>query len=108
MIHSVAIPELLNTELCSHLIRADGQEDLCFALWNPSTGSLRITALIAAVLIPRNGERLVHGNVSFLPAYFERTIEEALREGCGIAFLHSHPAAGWQGMSDDDIAAEAG
>jgi ThiF family len=108
MTYSAAIPESLNTALRNHLIREDGQEDLCFALWNPSKGTTRTTALISALLLPRNGDRLVHGNASFLSAYFERAIEEALREGRGIAFLHSHPADGWQDMSDDDIAAEMG
>ena len=108
MTYSVAIPENLNQDLCSHLIRKDGQEDFCFALWNPSYGKTRTTALIQKVLLPRNGERRVHGNVSFLPPYFERAIEEALHENCGIAFLHSHPGPGWQGMSEDDVAAELG
>jgi ThiF family len=105
---SVAIPERLNTVLQTHLIRRDGQEDVCFALWNPSSGAARQTALIQSVLLPREGERLVHGNASFLPPYFERAVEEALRENCGIVFLHSHPGPGWQDMSADDIAAELG
>jgi molybdopterin-synthase adenylyltransferase len=108
MRYSVAIPENLNEDLRQHLVRKDRQEDLCFALWNPSYGKSRTTALIQAVLLPRNGERRVHGNASFLPNYFERAVEEALRENCGIVFLHSHPGPGWQGMSDDDIAAELG
>lgn len=108
MNYSVAIPENLSEALCAHLIRKDRQEDLCFALWNPSSGKIRTTALIHGILLPRNGERRVHGNASFLPAYFERAIEEALRENCGIAFLHSHPGPGWQDMSDDDVAAELG
>jgi len=108
MTYSVAIPEQLNEDLCKHLVRKDGQEDLCFALWNPSYGKVRTTALIQKVLVPRNGERLVHGNASFLSPYFERAIEEALRENCGIVFLHSHPGPGWQDMSNDDIAAELG
>jgi len=108
MTYSVAIPEDLNENLRSHLIRNDGQEDLCFALWNPSQGKLRTTALIQTLLLPRNGERRVHGNASFLPPYFERAIEQALRENCGIAFCHSHPGTGWQDMSDDDVRAELG
>jgi hypothetical protein len=35
-------------------------------------------------------------------------VDEALRENCGIAFLHSHPGPGWQDMSADDIVAESG
>lgn len=30
----------------------------------------------------------------------------AVKNGCGIAFLHSHPFPGWQGMSPDDVVAE--
>jgi len=108
MTYSVAIPEEVNRVLCEHLIRGDRQEDLCFALWNPSQGKIRTTALIQAALLPQNGERLVHGNASFLPPYFERAIDEALKENCGIAFLHSHPGPGWQGMSDEDVKAEFG
>jgi len=108
MNYSVAIPENLTEDLYAHLIRRDGQEDLCFALWNPSHGQVRTTALIQDILLPRNGERWVHGNTSFLPPYFERAVGEALKGNCGIAFLHSHPGPGWQDMSDDDIAAELG
>ncbi len=67
MNYSVAIPENLNEDLHNHLIRRDGQEDLCFALWNPSHGIVRTTALIQDILLPQNGERRVHGNASFLP-----------------------------------------
>jgi molybdopterin/thiamine biosynthesis adenylyltransferase len=48
----------------------------------------------------------VHGNVSFNPEYLQRVHKLAVDKGCGIAFLHSHPFPGWQGMSVDDIEAE--
>jgi len=89
-----------------HLIRHDRQEDLCFALWNPSCGTERTSALIQSVVLPKSGDRTVHGNASFNSQYLERVIGEALNHSCGIAFLHSHPAHGWQGMSPDDVAAE--
>lgn len=103
---SVAISEGLNMSLSEFLIRKDGQEDLVFALWTPSQGKIRLTALIHTVLFPIAGERQVHGNVSFNPSYFERVCSVALKNACGIAFLHSHPFPGWQHMSDDDVAAE--
>jgi len=43
---------------------------------------------------------------SFLPAYFERAVTEAVAENAELAFLHSHLGPGWQGMSDDDVRAE--
>lgn len=104
---AAAMSAAVHQVLREHLLRRDGQEDLCFALWTPSKGEARITALIHTVLLPTPGERQVHGNVSYNPAYLRRACDEALRLGCGVALLHSHPAGrGWQGMSDDDIEAE--
>jgi hypothetical protein len=105
-IFSVAMSEGVDAELRRHLVRADGQEDLCFALWTPSEGGSRRTALVHAVILPRDGEREVHGNASFNPSYFERSASVAVSSGCGLAFLHSHPGPGWQGMSFDDVVAE--
>ena len=106
MKYSVAMPELIGQLLRAHLTRADRQEDLCFAVWKPSRGRTRNTALIADVVLPGSGDRLVHGNASFQPQYVERAISAALAADGGIAFLHSHPARGWQDMSADDIRAE--
>jgi len=103
---SVALAGDLDTAMAQHLIRPDGEEDLLFALWTPSAGASRLTALVHTPLFPREGERQRHGNVSFNPEYFERVASEAVAEGCGIAFLHSHPGPGWQGMSPDDVRAE--
>lgn len=103
---SVAITERINTSLSEFLIRNDGQEDLLFALWYPSQGAKRTTALLNTIIYPEDGDRQIHGNVSFNPVYFDRVCTLALREKCGIAFLHSHIGPGWQEMSDDDIVAE--
>jgi molybdopterin/thiamine biosynthesis adenylyltransferase len=98
--------EELDGALRAHLVRQDGQEDLTFALWSPSVGADRLTALLQTVVLPQAGDREVHGNVSFSQQYFERVCRLALAEGLGIAFLHSHPFPGWQGMSPDDVIAE--
>jgi hypothetical protein len=104
--YSVALPATTHRELVRHLVRKDGQEDLCFALWYPSDGTTRKTALLYRPILPQPGERRVHGNASFLPGYFERAVAEAAAENAGLAFLHSHLGPGWQGMSDDDVRAE--
>ena len=92
--------------LLQHFRRNIRQEDLCFALWRPSTGQSRRTALIHRIIIPKNGERLLHGNASFEPDYLARAVKIACESKSGLAFLHSHPVPGWQDMSDADIAAE--
>lgn len=104
--YSVAMARSVHDQAMEHLIRPDGQEDLCFGLWFPSRGRNRTTALLADLLLPLPGDRLLHGNASFLPQYFERAMSWAAGRGAGLAFLHSHPGPGWQGMSDDDVEAE--
>lgn len=106
MIYSVALTEEQQGQLSQHLIRSDRQEDLCFALYNPSTSKRRYSGIIKELILPFNGERQIHGNVSFNPEYFDRVCNFALEKKCGICFMHSHPGKGWQGMSNDDILAE--
>jgi molybdopterin/thiamine biosynthesis adenylyltransferase len=106
---SVAMTAEVDRAARAHLLRSDRQEDLCFALWHRSAGRTRATALIERLLLPREGDRNVHGNASFEPAFLERAISVAAASGAGLALLHSHPLGrGWQGMSADDLAAEQG
>jgi len=106
MNNSITFSSDINKKLLNHLIRKDGQEDLCFALYNECKGNKRYTGIIDQILLPEEGERVVHGNVSFSPNYLERVLKIAEENKQGIAFLHSHPSKGWQNMSDDDIKAE--
>ncbi|MCP3478033.1 ThiF family adenylyltransferase (plasmid) [Bradyrhizobium sp. CCGUVB1N3] len=107
--HSVAMTTTVHESARRHLLRADGQEDLTFALWRPSRGCTRMTALIETLILPREGDRTVHGNVSFHATYLQRAMTEAAKAGAGLALLHSHPLGRqWQDMSSDDIAAEQG
>ncbi len=105
---SVAIRGEIDEALLAHLIRADHQEDLCFATWYPSTGWHRKTALLYTPILPQPGERRVRGNANFEGRYFERAVMQAAKSGAGLALLHSHTGPGWQDMSDDDIRAEEG
>ena len=62
------------------------QEDLCFALWRPSTGATRTTALIDEIVLPLDGDRDLHGNVSYNPQYLTRSLTMALARGLGSRF----------------------
>jgi hypothetical protein len=108
--YSVAMTAEVDDRLCSHLLQhyeaGKRQEDLCFALWSPSTGLTRLTGILRDVILPEADDRKLQGNVSFEPQYFHRAIGIALEAGCGLAFLHSHPYPGWQDMSRDDVNAE--
>ena len=99
--HSVSSEHLLQ-----HFKRREFQEDLCFALWRPSTGAQRRTALIDDIILPESGERMLHGNASFAPHYLARAMKIAREKEAGLAFMHSHLSSGWQGMSDADVVAE--
>lgn len=106
---SVALPEPIHTELSAHLSAhlAKGclQEDLTFALWRPSQGRMRTSAIIHKVVLPEPGERILQGNVAFTTDYVQRVLALA-QPGDGIAFIHGHFGPGWQEMSHDDVVAE--
>ena len=95
-----------SNHLLHHFQKHEHQEDLCFALWHPSTGKERLTGLIDRIILPETGERSLHHNASFKPCYLSRAIELARVENAGLVFMHSHPGTGWQGLSHTDIKAE--
>lgn len=105
---SAAMTGAVESALRDHLLRDDGQEDLCFATWRPSTGRRRLTALVGDTILPRPGERQVHGNASFEMSYALRAAKLAAERGDGVVFLHAHPGGGgWQRLNETDARAEA-
>ncbi len=107
MSYAAAMTTDADRALREHLARRDGQEDICFALWRPSRGTDRTTAIVGAPILPRPGERHVHGNASFEGRYLARAAEIAAAAHAGLVLLHSHPSGrGWQEMSNDDTDAE--
>jgi len=105
---AVAFPPVVHRSMLKYLLRSDGQEDLCFALWYPSEGQRRLTALIAEPILPDASERIVRGNVSFTADYFARSLQYAATKKAGLCLVHSHLGPGWQDLSKDDFRAEAG
>lgn len=105
---SVALTEEAHQRLTGHLIRSDGHEDLCLALYAPSTGTRRDTSLIRETCLPLVGEREVHGNATVTGGYVLRVARQARNLGLGVVILHSHPGGrGWQRLSGLDADAEA-
>jgi len=102
---SVAMTADLDRALARHLNKGRHQEDLTFAYWKPSRGATRYTGILQRLNFPRNGERILQGNVAFTSEYLTRVLAERPAD-CGIALLHSHLGPGWQGMSEDDVVAE--
>lgn len=105
---SVAMTATAELALRTHLLRPDGQEDLCLATYRPSTGRRRRTALITTVELPRPGEREVHGNATITGEYMLRVAATAAERGEGVVLLHSHPhARSWQQTSGPDFDTES-
>ena len=100
------LAEVLKRHLLQHIRRGERQEDLCFALWKPSTGKTRTTAVLTEAIRPIAGERRLHGGASFRATYLDRVADLALERNAGIALLHSHFTPGWQDMSEEDIRTE--
>lgn len=108
MIRSVVLTEPVHEQAVAHLLRADRQEDVTFALWHPSQGRDRLTGVIGELVLPEPGDRRVHGNAEVMPQYVERALATAHAGGAGLALLHAHPlGSGWQGTSIDDRETEA-
>jgi molybdopterin-synthase adenylyltransferase len=96
-----------STVSLSHtLLGLMGRKTFAYALWFPSQSSNRLTALISHPILPAENDRYVHGNASTTAEYLGRAIQAATERRAGIVFLHSHPAPGWQDMSEDDISTE--
>jgi len=104
---SAAMTTAIDQVAREHLLRGNRQEDVCFAVYHPSRGRDRQTALISRLILPGNKDRNLHGNASIEPGFFQRAMAEATAEEAGLALMHSHPlGAKWQGMSLDDITTE--
>ena len=104
--YSVILLDRIHKQFCDHLIRSDGQEDLCFATYIPSSGKEKSTGIISKIILPSENERSVHGNAEFYSDYLIRSAKIASERKEGLVFLHSHPFPGWQGMSYPDEIAE--
>ncbi len=110
MTYEAVLTQLAHDNACDfllrHVVAGQLQEDLCFALWRPATGTTRKTALIFDILTPNKGEHHLHGNASFEPDYLSRAVRTAYTQNAGLAFIHNHLSDGWQGMSGQDVIAE--
>ena len=105
---SVAMTAGTHEALLNHLMRPDGQEDVCLATFRRSTGMTRVSALVKNVILPNPGERLVHGNATVTGDYVLRAADMARDDGCGLVLLHSHPeGVGWQSVLGLDRDAES-
>lgn len=102
---SVAMTAQDDTTLGEHVHKGPKQEDLTFAYWRPSVGEARFTSVVTDLVLPEDGDRILQGNVAFLPQYLHRVLA-GVPDGSGIALLHGHPHSGWQGLSVDDTVAE--
>ena len=107
MEYNIAFVSKIDKEAIGHLNRKDKQEDICFCLYEESIGVERKTFLVNKIILPKEGDREVHGNVSIYEQFFTRAKEEAKKTKSGIIIMHSHPEGeGHQSMSPDDYSLE--
>ena len=106
MNYRVIVREALHRQLSDHLLsglrRGRLQEEACLALWRRGDGFNRYTGILADIVLPEDGDRDLHGNVTVHGGYLNRVLDRALKEQAGVAVLHSHPGPGWQALSDMD------
>ena len=106
MNHRVVLREALHRQLADHLLsglrRGGRQEEACLALWRRGDGFNRYTGILADIVLPEDGDRDLHGNVTVHGGYLNRVLDRALKAQAGVAVLHSHPGPGWQALSDMD------
>lgn len=111
MNYRVIIRETLHRKLANHLSRGfqggNLQEDVCLALWRPGDGYNRYTGILGKVILPHDGDRDLHGNVTVWDSYLNRVVDLALAANAGVAVLHSHPGPGWQALSGMDEETES-
>lgn len=112
MIRRVVVREVLHRKLADHLLRGfrreDDQEEACLGLWRRGEGFHRYTGIMGEVVLPHDGDRDLHGNVTVRSGYLNRVLDRALAEGAGVAVMHSHPGSGWQSLSGTDRDTEGG
>ena len=73
---SVAMTGELDRALSRHLDKGPYQEDLTFAYWKPSRGATRYTAILHRLNLPKDGDRMLQGNVAFESDYLTRVLAE--------------------------------
>src|SRR5437899_3328909 len=101
---NVAMTESINKSLQDFLFKDVEDEEICFALWYPAEGKTKYSVLIREIILPLDGDRERHGNVSAFPQYVDRVKETAREKGGGVAMIHTHPfGSGWQGVSGPDL-----
>ena len=110
MSFDVALTAAANAAADNHLLRhyraGRSQEDVCYALWRPSNGRKRLTALIDEVILPGENDRNLHRNATIEPEYTAKAVRLAYAAKTGLAIMHSHPHPGWQNLSQVDTTAE--